>query len=98
MHRKAAIEVSEYNINTGKVSMGDKFGQMEGAEPQKAIKEGFLDLSIFVNSSIKEGEDEDKQYYKSNGKEILRGSMNTMMYKARIIDTIMHPPLLVRSH
>ena len=47
VHNKAAVKYSEYNQQTGKVSLLDNLDSEDiGSESQEAIAEGLLDLTI----------------------------------------------------
>ena len=78
-HKRAAVKYSEYDKETGKVSLLDKMdGEEIGSESQGAIAEGLLDLTILNKKpEINRGAMTGRRYYDSDNGDMSRGFMTT---------------------
>ena len=87
IHKTAAINYSEYDLDTGEVSFQDKIdGEEIGFESQEAIAEGLLDLSILDKApEIHRGAMAGGKYYDSENEDMSRGSMNTEAWHGKIM-------------
>ena len=87
VHRTAAISFSEYDQDTGMVTLLDaNEGEMEGNEAQEAIAEGILDLSILDNPpTISRGSAMAGACYDSDEEDQSRASMDTAAWGRKIM-------------
>ena len=87
IHKTTAIEYSEYDSYTGKVSVQDKIdGKEIGSKSQEVIAEGLLDLSILDKApEIHRGAIAGSRCYDSENEDMFRGSMNTEIWCGRIM-------------
>ena len=83
-HAKAAMEFSEYDMETGLVSLDVSSGDQEGREVQELLSEGLVDMSILKGEDIDAGGEEAGRGYDSEDSDMTRGSQDTVMYKNRI--------------
>ena len=79
IYKTAAIEYSEYDLDSGKVSFQDKIdGEEISSKSQEAIADGLLYLSILDQApEIHRGAIAGGKYYDSNNNNISKGFMNT---------------------
>ena len=80
----AAMEYSEYDIETGQVIMDTSGGQREGREAQELLGEGMVDMSILDKAQVYGGEEVAGRDYDSDNSAMSRGSQNTTLFAARI--------------
>ena len=86
VHRVAAINFSEYDQETGYVSMTESTEEdVEGSEAQEAIAEGILDLSILDNPpAVSRGSATAAAYYDSDEDGQSRASMDTAAWGRKL--------------
>ena len=87
IHKTTAIEYSEYDSYTGKVSVQDKIdGKEIGSKSQEVIAEGLLDLSILDKApEIYRGAMAGVKYYDCENEDISRGSMDIEAWHVKIM-------------
>jgi len=83
-HAKAAMEFSEYDMDTGLVSLDVSSGDQEGREVQELLSEGLVDMSILKGGDVDTGKEVTGRGYDSDDSDMTRGSQNTTMYQNRI--------------
>ena len=88
IHTTVVVNYSEYNRETGRVSLRDKMdGEEIGSESHKTIVEGLVELtSLDKTPEIHREAMSGGRCYNSNNKDMSRESMNTEAWHEKIME------------